>query len=111
MNLRTRSRTAGDRDDFVPRFGTGDLDRGTWGIVSLWPPQEVEGSNIVDKCFKVKQLKNEDVIGAIFDLSQRTRVIAYRGWFLMTGATIHASSDLDDIEMPDTESVQDSNII
>ncbi|KAD3067348.1 hypothetical protein E3N88_35228 [Mikania micrantha] len=30
-NLRARSRTAGDRDDSVPRLGTGDLDRGTWG--------------------------------------------------------------------------------
>ncbi|KAD7117776.1 hypothetical protein E3N88_05044 [Mikania micrantha] len=45
----------------------------------------------------MKQQKNEDVvIGAIFGLSQKTRVIAYRGWFLMTRATIHASSDFND---------------
>ncbi|KAD3337515.1 hypothetical protein E3N88_33035 [Mikania micrantha] len=31
MNLHTGSRTVGDWDDSVPRFGTGDLDRGTWG--------------------------------------------------------------------------------
>lgn len=35
----------------------------------------------------------EDAIGTISGLSQRSRVIACRGWFLMTGATIHTCSD------------------